>query len=366
MAVAPVILKTNPHRPVDFKESAILKVLKESGNLNLEVKEDGCQVNMVVQFEKISSLAPHLSACKVLFLSREGKEFNGLKELGKSLSGDERWLKFFNPHLDSGLFRDNGGFLLQAEVLVMDEHGNDKVCAEIAGDLRRMEPIPLNRLRFVAFDLVPFDAVLSGEDYEVFQEVRMGHVDLQIKAITNRFTELTITAVRSVQVYSMEHLQAVYAEFRTLKKEGGVAKDPLGYWKRGKKTGQWKIKPDDECDGVVTGLMWGTPGLSNEGKVIGFTVLTEHGVEVEAGGITEAQKDEFTTSVRIASEMAYGAEQFPLGPQGGISDDLQGDTVNPYEGHAVKITYMERLPSGSYRHPNFHSFRGITDPTTKE
>lgn len=335
--VAPVILKTNPHRPVDFKESAILKVLKESGNLNVEVKEDGCQVNMVVYYETMHELG---KGWQVLFLSREGKEFNGLKELAAKLSRDERWLKVFNEHLEAGLFAENGGFLLQAEVLTMDENGNDKVCAEIAGDLRRMEPIPLSRLRFVAFDLIPYDVVQSGKEYEVFQEVRMGHVEHQIKAITNRFPELTITAVRSVPVYSLGQLQAVYEQFRTLKKEGGVAKDPLGYWKRGKKTGQWKIKPDDSCDGTIVGPMWGTPGLSNEGLVIGFTVLTEHGVEVDAGGITDDQKTKFTAAVM----------------------------KNPdhFKGWACKITYMERLPSGSYRHPNFDSFRGITDPLIKE
>lgn len=361
MAVAQVVLKTNPHRPVDFKESSVAKVIASSGNVNLEIKEDGCQLNMVVEYQ-----AGPNGGSVVSFLSREGKEFNGLALLGDKLCNDPRWDKFFNPHLDAALFRENGGFLLQAEIITLDDEGNPKVCAEIAGDLRRMEPIPLDKIRIVGFDLIPLDAVLAAGDYEVFQEVRRGHLDVQIKALTERFPEIKWSLIEAVQVFSLGHLTAVYEEFRAKGKEGGVAKDPLGYWKRGKKTGQWKVKPDDSCDGVVTGLMWGTPGLANDGLVIGFTVLTEHGVEVEAGGITEAQKDEFTTAVRIASELAYGAEQFPLGPQGGISDDLQGDVVNPYEGHAVKITYMERLPSGSYRHPNFDSFRGITDPKVKE
>ncbi|BAO20679.1 DNA ligase [Pseudomonas phage PPpW-4] len=361
MAVAQVILKTNPHRPVDFKESSVEKVIDSSGNVNVEVKADGCQLNMVVMPAPQDPLAWTVS-----FLSREGKAFNGLDGLGAALSCDARWAKFFNPHLDAGLFRENGGFLLQAEILTLDETGKPKVCAEIAGDLRRMEPIPLDRIKIIGFDLIPLDAVLAGGDYEVFQEVRRGHLEVQIEALKSRFPEINWGIISTVPAFSLAGLANVYEDFRKRGYEGGVAKDPLGYWKRGKKTGQWKVKPDDECDGVVTGLMWGTPGLSNDGLVIGFTVLTEHGVEVEAGGITDAQKDEFTTAVRIASEMAYGAEQFPLGPQGGISDDLQGDTVNPYEGHAVKITYMERLPSGSYRHPSFDSFRGITDPRIKE
>lgn len=358
MAKSLVVLNTNPHRPVDFKESAVQKVIDETGNVNLEIKEDGCQLNMVVMNGP--------DGWDVEFLSREGKAFNGMQAYADALSGDPRWDKFFNPHLDAGLFRENGGFLLQAEILI-----DGKVCAEIAGDLRRMEPIPHSGLEIVVFDLIPLDAVLSGKEYEVFQEVRRGHAKVQVEALKSRFPEILWRLVESTPVFSLEHLNVVYEEYRKAGKEGGVAKDPCGYWKRGKRTGQWKVKPDDSCDGVVTGLMWGTPGLANEGKVIGFTVLTEHGVEVEAGGITEAQKTEFTKAVEdlIPLHTLAPWEWDAHYEQGGTVKDLwdAGNTdINPYAGWAVKITYMERLPSGSYRHPNFDSFRGITDPLIKE
>lgn len=350
MAKSLVVLNTNPHRPVDFKESAVQKVIDETGNVNLEIKEDGCQLNMMVR-----NRGAAYGGYQVHFLSREGKEFNGLHELGSKLSGDDRWNKFFNPHLDAGLFRENGGFLLQAEILI-----EGKVCAEVAGDLRRMSPVDYNKLEIVVFDLIPMDAVLDDGEYEVFQEVRRGHAKVQVEALKSRFPEIRWRLVESIPVFSLEHLMVVYETYRLAKKEGGVAKDPCGYWKRGKRTGQWKVKPDDSCDGVVTGLMWGTPGLSNEGKVIGFTVLTEHGVEVEAGGITEAQKTEFTGNVVYAYRQKEGSTAWSC------AMDAIKDGVNPYKGWAVKITYMERLPSGSYRHPNFDSFRGITDPLIKE
>lgn len=341
MAKSIVVLNTNPHRPVDFKESAVQKVIDENGNVNLEIKEDGCQLNMVVDWNGTNA--------DVEFLSREGKRFNGLAQLSVDLSEDQRWNKFFNPHLDAGLFRENGGFLLQAEILI-----DGKVCAEIAGDLRRMEPIDMSKTEIVVFDLIPLDAVLSGQEYHVFQEVRRGHAKVQVEALKSHFPEIRWRLVESIPVFSLEQLMVVYETYRAKKKEGGVAKDPLGYWKRGKKTGQWKIKPDDSCDGVVTGLMWGTPGLSNEGKVIGFKVLTEHGVEVEAGGITEAQKTAFTA---IIEDNRPGCQ---------CCDDDWMDGGGYFSGWAVKITYMERLPSGSYRHPSFDSFRGITDPLIKE
>ncbi|ADV35670.1 putative DNA ligase [Pseudomonas phage phiIBB-PF7A] len=327
MAASPVILKTNPHRPVDFKESSVAKVLEQSGNLNVDIKEDGCQLNLVVDWNGTNA--------DVEFLSREGKRFNGLTQAGIDLTEDPRWSKFFNPHLDAGLFRENGGFMLQAEILI-----DGKVCAEISGDLRRMEPVDLSKVEIAVFDLIPLDAVKDGTEYEVFQELRRMHAGIQVEALKSRFPEIRWRLVDSVQVFSLEQLTAVYEEFRKLGKEGGVAKDPLCYWKRGKKVGQWKIKPDEDCDGVVVRPMWGTPGLSFEGMVIGFTVLTEHGVEVDAGGITDDLKIKYTAAVC--------------------------KNPNHFKDWACKITYMERLPSGSYRHPNFDSFRGITDPLIKE
>lgn len=343
MALAPVILNTNPHRPVDFKESAVQKAINEAGSVSVEVKEDGCQLNMLVSPEM------EIGGYVVDFLSREGKAFPGLMELAMELTYDPRWEKFFEQDFDmktgadlpTGMFPE--GFMLQAEILV-----GSKVCAEISGDLRRHSPIHKGDLKFIAFDLIPLGAVTMGEEYAVFQSVRRMHTEIQVNRLKEIFPEIHWELVVSGEAFDLVHLDMIYESYRRKGKEGAVAKDPLGHWKRGKKTGQWKVKPDDSCDGTVVGLMWGTPGLANEGKVIGFRVLTEHGVEVDAGGITEDQKTEFTAKVH---EMIY---------------DTSNSSSNPYLGWAVKITYMERLPSGSYRHPNFDQFRGITDPMTKE
>ena len=47
MAKAIQVINTNPHRPVDFNEKAILKVMK-SHYVAVQTKEDGCQLNLVV------------------------------------------------------------------------------------------------------------------------------------------------------------------------------------------------------------------------------------------------------------------------------------------------------------------------------
>lgn len=311
----------------------------------------------------------------VVWLSRAGLQYPALSYGQLSpVSQDikDRWKKFFNPHLGQGLYRDSGGFLLQCEIIAVNEDGTDKVCAETSGMLARHEPLDLSKVRIVAFDLIPLSAVMAEGDYEVMQSVRYVRTKHQVECLNKLFPELNVTLVEEDIATDLEGLQAIYDMKRHhLKKEGVVAKDPMGFWKRGKKTGQWKVVPDDSCDGEVVGIMWGTPGLANEGKVIGFRVMTEHGVEVDAGGITEELKEQYTKAIEdlIPLNTLAPWEWDNHYKHGGNVFDLweAGNTdINPFKGMPCKITYKERLPSGSYRHPNWSHFRGLSDPMIKE
>ena len=346
MAKAAQVIATNPHRPVDFNAKAIQKVI-QSHYVAVQTKEDGCQLNLIIHSDGM-----------VDWLSREGKAFpalGGRTEDPIPLNYDAGWKSFFNPHLGQGLYREAGGFLLQAEIIALNEDGTDKVCAETSGALARHEPLDLSKFRLVAFDLIPLAAVLAEGDYEVMQSVRFIRTKHQVECLNKMFPELAVTLVEEDIATDLEGLQAIYDMKRNfLKKEGVVAKDPMGFWKRGKKTGQWKVVPDDSCDGEVVGIMWGTPGLANAGRVIGFKVLTEHGVEVDAGGINEVLKNEYTLAVVEANPSVF------------IASPTEDFVVNPFAGMPCKITYKERLPSGSYRHPNWSHFRGLSDPMIKE
>lgn len=342
MAKASQVINTNPHRPVDFNAKALQKVMK-SHYVAVQTKEDGCQLNLVVHSDGM-----------VDWLSRAGLAYpalGGATEEPIPLNFDERWKRFFNPHLGQGLYRDAGGFMLQCEIIALNADGSDKACAETSGSLARHEALDLSKTRIVVFDLIPLAAVLADGDYEVMQSVRFLRAKYQVECLKKAFPELNISLVEEDIATDLEGLQAIYDMQRHhLKKEGVVAKDPMGFWKRGKKTGQWKVVPDDSCDGEVVGIMWGTPGKANEGKVIGFTVLTEHGVEVEAGGITEELKESYTETVRQACD----------------DSGWSAEVCNPFQGMPCTITYKERLPSGSYRHPNWSHFRGLSDPMVKE
>ncbi|WP_053269401.1 ATP-dependent DNA ligase [Pseudomonas chlororaphis] len=332
MAVQEVIIATNPHRPTDFNEKAITKVLEESYVI-ADVKEDGVRLNLCVHPDNGARVE-----FSVDWLSREGKRFPAFRNR-EPLDFDERWPEFFET--DEALFP--GGFMLDAELRI-----DDLPCKDIAGTLRRHAEIDLSRLKVIVFGIVPLNVVRSGEDYNVAHSVMKYHVEYQVNLLKERFPEIAWSVVESLDCFSMAEVDTFYTAVRERKLEGLVLKDPNGIWKRSKQNGMWKMTPDDAEDGKVVGLVWGTPGLANEGKVIGFEVLLESGHVVNACKISKAQMDEFTLTVAKAMFASCGAD------------------MNPYKGHTVKVTFMERYPDGSLRHPSFDSFRGISSPTIKE
>lgn len=343
MAVQEVILETNPALPVPYSENAVLKVFKESYMI-ADTKKDGVQLNLVVG-RRISGFINSVGE----FLSRAGKTLPALQNAYTCSD------VFFTPVLcdDSCIYPD--GFMLQAEIVTPGEP------AEVtAGNLRRIkvtkkDPKPLLELSDIeahVFGVVPLDVIESGADHDVTNGVMKYHVEAMTALLQKHVPQIKWLVAESLDVFTMEELQRTYEARREAGEEGLVLKDPLAIWKRGKKVGQWKMKPDDTIDGTVVGLVWGTPGLANEGKVIGFEVLLEDGHVVNACGLTQEQKDEFT--VKVIDNNHYGA--------------LIGEipTVNPYDGWAVEVAFMERFKDGSLRHPSFSRWRGISDPMVKE
>lgn len=326
MAVQEVILETNPALPVPYSEKAVLKALTDC-YLIADTKKDGVQLNLVVEG----------IAGQPLFLSRAGKVLPAIQKASDmALLGCYALLQD-----DSCIYPE--GFMLQAEIVTPGQP------AEItAGNLRRTKgaPFDLGSIEVHVFGVVPLDVIESGADHDVTHSVMKYHVEAMVALLQKHVPILKWSAVESLDVFNPEELQRTYEARREAGEEGLVLKDPNAIWRRGKKVGQWKMKPEDTIDGKVVGLVWGTPGLANEGKVIGFEVLLEDGHVVNACGLTQEQKEEFTGCV-----CAYRAA------------DAQ---ENPYEGWAVEVAFMERFKDGSLRHPSFSRWRGISDPMTKE
>lgn len=341
-------IKTNPFKAVSFVESAIKKALDNAGYLIADVKYDGVRGNIVVDNLGYAS-----------WLSRVSKPIPALEYLS---TYDVRWSRMLND--DRCIFPD--GFMLDGELLVKGVDFNtgsgllrtkwckkanieflsdDAYCEAIDmyGKVRRNHPFQLdpNRLSVRLYAVLPLDVVESGEDHTVQNLLMPYHVEAIRSLLVEYFPEIEWQAAESYEVYDMVELQQLYEQKRAEGHEGLIVKDPMCIYKRGKKSGWWKMKPECEADGAIVGLNWGTPGMANEGKVIGFEVLLESGRVVSANNISQALMDEFT---------AKAVEAF-----------TEDETKNPYEGWQCQVSYMEETPDGSLRHPSFVMFRGTED-----
>ena len=340
-----ITFKTNPHKAVSFVESAVNKALDKAGYLIADIKYDGVRGNIVVDNTADSA-----------WLSRVSKEIPALSHLN---GYDKRWEMLLKD--DRCIFPD--GFMLDGELMVKGvdfntgsgllrtkwvkdknlEFNTDENFVEAVdmyGKIRKNHPFMLSteKLKVVLYGVMPFDSMVSGETYEVMNLLMREHVKAMLPVLREHFPEIEWDISESYEVYDMVELNALYEKARADGHEGLVVKDPLGFYMRGKKSGYWKMKPECEADGVIVGLNWGTPGLANEGKVIGFEVLLESGRVVSANNISQALMDEFTE--------ACNTDTYILGG------------VNPYEGWQCQVNYMEETKDGSLRHPSFEMFRG--------
>ncbi|QOV07379.1 DNA ligase [Klebsiella phage 066046] len=342
-------IKTNPFKAVSFVRSAIEKALETSGYLIADTKHDGVRGNICVD-----------NTANSAWLSRVSKTIPALEHLN---GFDQRWGKLLKD--DRWIFPD--GFMLDGELMVKGVDFNTgsgllrtKYLKEknMKFDTRALldfdkklwgtkTPFRLQtgKLKVVLYDIIPLDIIESGDDYNVMTLLRLEHVKVALPVLQDHFPEVEWCLSESHEVYDMDELEALYRQKREEGHEGLVVKDPQGIYKRGKKSGWWKMKPENEADGIVVGLNWGTPGLANEGKVIGFEVLLESGRVVSANNISQALMEEFTSAV--------------------LTQELNGDT-QAYIGWACQIKYMEETPDGSLRHPSFDKWRGTeADPTIK-
>ena len=341
------IIKTNPHRAVDYSESGIKKALEAAGSLEAEVKYDGVRLNL-----------PVLREGATYWLSRESKPLPALEwmnsELGNAWTqADWRW--FLRQAGYEGV-----GLMIDGEVMVKGVDFNTSSglirtkwvkqknfefsTGEHWGKNWKKENLPFcldrKHIKVVVYGIVDINVILDPKSEGPIHSVTRLKAEAIVPLLQKYFPEIDWVLSESHTVYDLESLNSLYEEKRLEGHEGLVVKDPLGRWKRGKKSGMWKMKPSEEADGHVVRPVWGTEGLANEGLVIGFDVMLENGMEVSATNISRALMSEFTENVK--SDPDY------------------------YKGWACQITYMEETPDGSLRHPSFYQWRGTEDnPTVK-
>jgi ATP-dependent DNA ligase len=308
------IFNTKPFKAVSFVESAVKKALDNAGYLIVDCKYDGVRGNIVVD-----------NVAEAAWLSRVSKFIPALEHLN---GFDKRWQQLMND--DRCIFPD--GFMLDGELMVKGVDFNT------GSGLLRTKWLKKNNFMFDRGGVEPLQGskVAFELDYNVQNLLMPYHVEAMRSLLVEYFPEIEWLIAETYEVYDMDSLTELYEEKRAEGHEGLIVKDPQGIYKRGKKSGWWKCKPNDEADGIIQGVNWGTPGLANEGKVIGFSVLLETGRLVDANNISRALMDEFTANVKEHGE-------------------------DYYNGWACQIGYMEETPDGSLRHPSFTCFRGTED-----
>lgn len=346
-------IKTNPHRAVDYSESGIKKALEAAGSLEAEVKYDGVRLNL-----------PVFHTGETQWLSRESKPLPALSWMNTS-GGDNKvadgrpsnaddWRWFLKQAGYEGV-----GLMIDGEVMVKGvdfntssglirtkyrDHKNHEFAVGGTPTDRKSRKELFNlkteNIKVVVYGIIDLPTILDPKAEGPIHSVTRLKVEAIVPLLQKYFPEIDWILSESHTVYDLESLNSLYEEKRLEGHEGLVVKDPLGKYKRGKKSGMWKMKPSEEADGHVVRPIWGTEGLANEGLVTGFDVMLENGMEVSATNISRALMSEFTENVK--SDPDY------------------------YKGWACQITYMEETPDGSLRHPSFDQWRGSEDnPTVK-
>lgn len=348
-------IKTNPHRAVDYSEPGIKKALETAGSLEAEVKYDGVRLNL-----------PVFPTGETQWLSRESKELPALSWLSTSAgdnkvadprpsnASDWRWFLKQAGHEVSGLMIDGevmvkGVDFNTSSGLIRTMWSDPKNFKwnvnKMASDFtKKSHKVPFKigaeHIKVVVYGVIDLNVINDQKAEGPIHSVTRLKAEAIVPLLQKYFPEIDWVLSESHTVYDLESLNSLYEQKRLEGHEGLVVKDPLGKWKRGKKSGMWKMKPSEEADGHVVRPVWGTEGLANEGLVIGFDVMLENGMEVSATNISRALMSEFTENVK--SDPDY------------------------YKGWACQITYMEETPDGSLRHPSFDQWRGTEDnPTVK-
>lgn len=334
-------------QPVAYKESAIRKALEEDAQLLVETKHDGVQLNIVVK--PVQGQAG--KDWEVYFLSREGLQFDTLAINGVATEL-QKLLKLYGASAYNG---HRGGYMIQGEL-----YSDTLTAAQVAGVLRKKEPQDSIALIFSAFAVVPFSSVLgNAEPIPVNRMMQNRHALTLLWGLQQMATQashidprkdlfkITLDVVKQSVVYRIEpepvskgglsipSLIEAYDAAREAGHEGVVVWRIGQPWHRGKKTGGWKMKPNDTFDGHIVGFTAGKVESTRD-LIIGFQVCLEDGHVVNVDGLTD--------------------------------DLIQKVTKNPdeYMGMAVEVSCMERFENGSLRHPQFAGFRGINDKSIKE
>lgn len=306
MAKQPRLIAPKAHRPVNYDEKAIQTLLDKGIPVLVQDKEDGIRIHVWREENNW-----------IRITTREGIEIRSLEEEKEQL---RQVLQNLPPY-----------YVIDGEATVPGV-----TFEEASGTLRRHALVEPGTVQFYVWDLFPLASLLGDEAYDIQYFTRLDALCAALEKWGGN-----VKSVATLLCKDMQEVQQAFSNARRRKKEGVVVKVATLPVRNSKVTGQWKMKPEETFDGVIVGYVWGTPGLGNEGLIIGFRVRLESGVEVDVTGITQDKMQEFTAEYSRLAAKASMAGPFA------------------YMGRYCEVKAMEVTAGGSLRHPSFVRFRDM-------
>lgn len=238
---------------------------------------------------------------KVIFYSRTGKVFEGMGPIAQVIA--ERFkLNDIKPIvLDGELMDKNNSF----NKIVGDVHKKDFAVEDAV---------------FRLFDAIPLEHFQADSDLRTYRERRM--------VLSKLYEDTRLSYEPSVQLAPVRVMKTVAeikdwaAEIMAQGGEGLIVKPLEGLYEKKRSYNWLKIKAKESIDAVVIDTEEGTG--KNEGK-IGALVIEVGDVRVNVGT--------------------------------GLSDELRALPPEQVIGRMIEVSYHEKTPDGSLRHPAFERFR---------
>lgn len=314
--------KSNLQGALPFNEKQIQEVLDRVGYVLVARKIDGVRCELVIQ------------EGEVIALSRSGKPLPALQAYFTGDGWQVATLRSYYPY----------GARLDVEV-TLDGHTFQEGC----GLLRTSTPAKIAKMDYSKVRLWPIADLtgqveealfVAGETFAHRHNYAKHTVELFCAAVGFQFGCTGTQAVTS-----LDQVQQLYEAHRALGFEGALVYDPDGRHRTGKVLGWWKVKPEEEADGVIIDLEEG------EGRLKG--TMGAAVVRLEDGTVTKVGTG-WDDPTRAALWTLYVADR---------NDRATGSSHRPYGfwQRYIQITFMERTDDGNIRHPAFDRFRDTED-----
>lgn len=195
-----------------------------------------------------------------------------------------------------------------------------------------------------------------GESFGTLAQRRVKLEALYVKAQAAWPTQLQYFPLDLTETYTArddEDVQGYYAAFRTQGLEGAIVKDPRANWSPKRSRAYLKLKERDTLDLPIADAIEGLGRLKGTLGALVCSLCTTCGGSGRYSDLTDEHDCEACTAQGKASTVCVGS---------GIPDDERAELWAMHQrgelaGRTVEVSFHERTPDGSLRHPVYEGLR---------